>query len=135
MKTIPVIAPPKKAAARAKKTRRQETVRPSSISGGTGPEPDSGRIFLHDAVNQLTIISLACFELNYSAAETWNESQRKAIDAIEAAVHTAAEVLEQLSTMLKEQSAKQTNAPRPRSSKQTHSVNNVYPISPYLTRR
>ena len=134
MKTIPVIAPPKKPAARAKKTRRQETVRPSSISGGTGPEPDSGRIFLHDAVNQLTIISLACFELNYSA-ESWSESQKKAIDAIEAAVHTAAEVLEQLSTMLKEQSAKQTNAPRPRSSKQTHSVNNVYPISPYLTRR
>lgn len=132
MKTIPVIASSKKPAPGAKKTHRQQTTRPSSASEGRGLEADSERIFLHDAVNQLTIIGLACFELRYTATESWNESQRKAIDAIEAAVHTAAEVLEQLSTMLKEQSAKQTNAP---SSARTHPVNNVYPISPYLKHR
>jgi|GEM_PF-735223 hypothetical protein len=132
MKTIPVIASPKKPAPGAKKTHQQQTARPSSASEGSGPEPDSARILLHDAVNQLTIISLACFELNYSAAEFKNEGQRKAIDAIEVAVQAAGEVLEQLSTMLKEQSAKETNAP---SSARTHPVNNVYPISPYLTRR
>src|SRR5215469_13855299 len=77
MKTIPVIASPKKPAPGAKKTHQQQTARPSSASEGSGPEPDSARILLHDAVNQLTIISLACFELNYSAAEFKNEGQRR----------------------------------------------------------
>jgi hypothetical protein len=136
MKPIPVIAPPKKPAPRARKTRRREIERSTTMpASGSGPQPDSGRTFLHDVVNQLTVISLACFELHDLTDGTWNESQRKAIDAIEAAVRSAAELVERLAKLLTDQSAKQASAPLERSSAPTHPANNVYPISPYLNHR
>jgi hypothetical protein len=137
MKPIPVIAPPKKPAPRARKTRRREIERSTTMpASGSGPQPDSGRTFLHDVVNQLTVISLACFELHDPTDGTWNESQRKAIDAIEAAVHSAAELIERLAKLLTDQSAKQaTSTPLERSSAPTHPANNVYPISPHLNHR
>jgi hypothetical protein len=90
---------------------------------------------LHDVVNQLTVISLACFELHCPETQSWNENQRKAIDAIEAAVQSAAEIMEQLSKMLKDESASQAAMTAERSSARRHPANNVYPISPYLNQR
>jgi hypothetical protein len=134
MKPIPVIAPPKKPAPRARKTRRREIERSTTTpASGRGLQPDSGRTFLHDVVNQLTVISLACFELHDPTDGTWNESQRKAVDAIEAAVRSAAELIERLAKLLTDQSAKQASTER--SSTPTHPANNVYPISPHLNHR
>ena len=136
MKTIPVIAPPKKPAPRARKTRRREIERSTTMpASGSGPQPDFGRTFLHDVVNQLTVISLACFELHDPSDGTWNESQRKAIDAIEAAIRSAAELVERLAKILIDQSARQASITLERSSVPTHPANNVYSISPYLNHR
>jgi hypothetical protein len=129
MKTIPVIAPPKKPASRVKKTRRVAPL-------GNGRQSDSERIFLHDVVNQLTIISLACFELHVPSTEGWNETQRKAIAAIETAVQSAAELVEQLSQLIKDQTPAQTDASSRSLPAPAHSAAaNVYPISPYLKNR
>jgi len=132
MKTIPVIAPPKKPASRVKRTRRPSG---ASISPGNGRQSETERIFLHDVVNQLTIISLACFELHVPSADCWNETQKKAIAAIETAVQSAAELIEQLSQLIKDQASGQTDASSRSLPASAHSASNVYPISPYLKNR
>ena len=129
MKTIPVIPSPKKPESRTRKTRQSSVLTAAPEHSRLS---DSERIFLHDVVNQLTIISLACFELQYPAAEAWSESQKKAINAIENAVQSAAELVEQLRKILKDQNPDQADTPPERSSAPTHPTNNVYPISPYL---
>ena len=132
-----MIAPQKPLGSRAKKPRPKESapIREIGVAPGSGPQPDSQRIFLHDVVNQLTVISLACFELRYPTAEQWNESQRKAIDAIETAVHNAAAVMNQLSKMLKEPPAQKAVSPSEPAPERTHPLHNIYPISPFLNRR
>ncbi|HUK41774.1 MAG TPA: hypothetical protein VLX11_12035 [Candidatus Acidoferrales bacterium] len=126
MKTIPVITPPKKPASRPKKT-----CQPSAP--GNGQQSESERVFLHDVVNQLTIISLACFEL-YTPPEYWNDKQKKAIAAIENAVQSAAELVQRLSRLIKDQTGQTEESVR-NPPAQAHSANNVYPISPYLKNR
>ena len=137
MKSIPVIVPPKRAQPRAAKACRQELTRGSTVGAASesGPQTDSQRIFLHDVVNQLTIMNLACFELRASECELGSESQSKAIGAIENAVQNAAELIEKLSGVVKEEAAKKNRATGKRPPVQTVPTNNVYPISPYLTRR
>jgi len=131
MKTIPVIVPPKKPASRARRTRRPSS--PGTLPVNGRPS-ESERIFLHDVVNQLTIISLACFELHMPSTD-WNETQKKAVAAIETAVQSAAELVEQLSRWIKDQTPGQTDPSLRNLSATPHSASNVYPISPYLKHR
>ena len=133
MKTISVVAPPKRLEPRAKKPRRRGRAAVSGVAAVS--EGSAQRVFLHDVVNQLTIISLACFELRDPACQSWNDSQRKAIDAIETAIRSAAELAQQLSRILQDEAVKKTGATCEHAPDRTLPANNVYPISPYLIRR
>ena len=70
------------------------------------------RNLLHDVVNQLTIIRLACFELRRPECDPLNECQRKAIDAIETAVQNAGELTVQLTKTFEVENSKKASATR-----------------------
>lgn len=136
MKMIPVNVPAKRPVLHVKKPRPN----PSGISQGE-PFSEGGnhtilqQNYLHDLVNQLMIISLACFELRTPECEPWNDSQRRAIDAIETATQAAGELAVQLAQTFPGESSKKQNAAADLSPSRVLPINNVYPISPYLTRR
>ena len=132
MKTIPIMVPPKTPAPPAKKPRRDQSASPKVKAISEDENQALKRNVLHDVVNQLTIISLACFELRTPECEPWNASQRKAIEAIETAVQNAGELAVQLAKTFEVESSTKTRDLSPSRSLPT---NNVYPISPYLTRR
>jgi hypothetical protein len=128
--------PAQRPALRAKKPRRDRstTSQGETLSEG-GNHVALQRNYLHDVVNQLMIISLACFELRTPESKPWNDSQRRTIDAIETAVQTAGELAVQLAQTFQVQSSKKQNAAADLSPTRVLPANNVYPISPYLTRR
>jgi hypothetical protein len=113
MKTIPVIVPSKSPQARAKKPRADQSASPKvkAVSKDASHAPLK-RNLLHDLVNQLTIIRLACFELRRPEGDPWNECQRKAIDAIETAVQNAGELAVQLTQTIEVNNSKKANATR-----------------------
>jgi hypothetical protein len=129
MKPICVLVPPKRREPRAKKDHHQ---RQSHMLTSARRAKGSGlktTIFTRCAT-QLTIIGLASAELRTRESETWNANQTKAINAIEAAVQDAGNLIANLSRMLADKTAKKSNATPKRAPDRILPANNVYPISP-----
>jgi hypothetical protein len=113
MKTIPIIVPSESPQARAKKPCADQSASPKVTAvAKAGSHTVLKRNLLHDVVNQLTIIRLACFELRRPECDPWNECQRKAIDAIETAVQNAGELAVQLTKTFEVENSKKASATR-----------------------
>lgn len=133
MKTTPIVASSKRSLRCVTKPRRTQPESPKSELALQGrDDPDIKPNLLHDLVNQLTIIGLACFEIRTPECELWSDSQRKAIEAVETAVQNAGEFAVQLAKAFEAESSIKARDLAPTRSLP---VNNVYPISPFLTQR
>lgn len=130
MKPICVLVPPKRREPRAKKRPPPAAISHAHVGSKGEGRSDLRRQFLHDVATQLTIIGLASTELRTRESETWNDNQTKAINAIEAAVQDAGNLIANLSRMLADKTAKKSNATPKRAPDRILPANNVYPISP-----
>ena len=131
MKSIPVIKASHKTPLRSK---RRLSVQQKEIAGTSMRDSDLGEL-LHDIANQLTLLSLASFELHTTTSDEWQQRQADAVRSITMAAEEATKLFRILSEQL-DRAPKRKRRERTKAAEERHTKPaNVYPISPYLNRR